>query len=295
MPTRSFQGRTSPQTGPPHASRGRRFALSLAALAVAAVLSLGGSPAVAAATTSGFDASGNLPQPSQLCGGPSAVANVLRLTTLDGVELYAAVVGSGPRGVVLVHESGPQGLCGWWPYAVELSQHHPHVLLFNMRCYAPSSCPSSGRSTYKSVADVAAAISALRQQGANTVALVGASLGGSVALVSATRLPHVQALVDLSGDELSNPIGGDGAPTTAAAAARHLSVRSLFAVARNDPYVSVGEVRSLLRHAPAKGKTLLVERASAGHGWAMLAGVSGWSQLATTVESFLERNLPGRA
>src|SRR5262245_52741112 len=127
------------------------------------------------------------PSPAQRCGTPDRAANVLTLHTADGVRLDAAEVGAGAKGVVLVHESGGKALCGWWPFAVRLADEGFHVLLFDLRCYGFSTCPRGAKgSNY--VADVAAAAAKLRALGAASVEVVGASMGGSIALVSGVRV-----------------------------------------------------------------------------------------------------------
>jgi dienelactone hydrolase len=213
--------------------------------------------------------------PAQRCGPPAHRAATLAIRTADGVRLDGAVVGHGSRGVVLVHETGSLGLCGWWPYAVRLAAAGFHVLLFDMRCAGLSACPDGARAS-DTVADVVAAVHRLRALGARTVDLVGASYGGSVALAAAARLPHIAALADLSGDEL-------GAPAFRAASAVHVPV--LLAVAREDPYVSLAQERALYRRSASRDKHLSILPASAGHGWDMLADASFRRQLTMFLES----------
>jgi pimeloyl-ACP methyl ester carboxylesterase len=213
--------------------------------------------------------------PAQRCGPPAHRAATLAILTADGVRLDGAVVGRGPRGVVLVHETGSLGLCGWWPYAVRLAGAGFHVLLFDMRCAGLSACPGGARAA-DTVADVAAAVRRLRALGPSTVELVGASYGGSVALAAAARLPHIAALADLSGDEL-------GASALRAVAAVHVPL--LLAVARDDPYVSLAQERALYRRSASRVKRLSILPASAGHGWDMLAVASFRRQLTMFLES----------
>jgi len=227
--------------------------------------------------------------PSQRCGAPDRAANVFLLRTADGVRLDAAEVGKGARGVVLVHEAGGQALCGWWPFAVRLADEGFHVLLFDLRCYGFSGCPR-GAKVNDYVSDVAAAAAKLRALGAASVEVVGGSMGGSIALVSGARVPHVGAVADLSGDELSTPFGRKGSRLTAIQAARRIRLPVLLAVARADPYVRVSAVRSLYRHVRARGKALAILPASEGHGWDLLRRPDGsWSAFASTLIRFLKR------
>src|SRR3712207_5743627 len=46
----------------------------------------------------------DLPQPSSRCGAPKVNATVLRFPAADGTQLDGVLVGSGPAGVVLLHQ-----------------------------------------------------------------------------------------------------------------------------------------------------------------------------------------------
>ena len=120
----------------------------------------------------------------QECGESGVRAQPIRFRTSDGVRLSGAVVGSGPVGAVLIHE-WPRDYCGWLPYAGYLSRHGVRALAFDLRCFGRSACPDGGRG--RATTDVAAAMAELRRQGARRVALVGASMGGTIAVVAAGR------------------------------------------------------------------------------------------------------------
>jgi pimeloyl-ACP methyl ester carboxylesterase len=230
-------------------------------------------------------ASGPLPQPSKRCGDPATHAKTIRFTTKDGVVLDAAVVGKGPVGAVLIHEH-PGPLCLWWPYADYLARHGVHALLFDMRCYGLSACPASGHT--HPVDDVAAAIGALRRDGARSVALVGASMGGAVAVVAAARL-HPAALVNLSGEKDTSRITPVDA--NAGAAATKVLAPALFVVARRDPVSPVRDMRAVADRARASTQRLIVLPAAAGHGIDMLVGAgTEWSPLAAQVAAFIRRH-----
>jgi alpha-beta hydrolase superfamily lysophospholipase len=224
--------------------------------------------------------------PAKRCGPPARPAQLVTLRTADGVRLDGATVGAGARGVVLVHEAGGSVLCGWWPYAAHLAEDGFHVLLFDLRCYGLSECPGKGE---RNVAeDVAAAVDELRARGATSIELVGASYGGSVALVAAARLEELSALADLSGDVLRASIGGRGGPTTAWRAAPDVDIPTLLAVAKEDAYIGLSEERALYRRLGSPQKRMIVLPAGAGHGWTMLEGASGrWSRFERTLTAFL--------
>jgi hypothetical protein len=52
-----------------------------------------------------------LVQPGSRCGAPEVKATLLRFPATDGVVLDGVLVGSGPAGVVLLHQY-PADLCG---------------------------------------------------------------------------------------------------------------------------------------------------------------------------------------
>jgi pimeloyl-ACP methyl ester carboxylesterase len=219
------------------------------------------------------------------CGEAATGATAVRFRTSDGVSLTGDTIGSGPVGAVLIHEY-PLDHCGWMPYARYLARHGVRALAFDLRCFGDSECPDhSGHA----VADVAAATAELRRRGATSVALVGASMGGSIAVVAAARL-HPAALVDLSGERdttgLTPRIDAD-----AGAAAHDVTAPSLFAVARGDRYTPVPDMRAVARATRAPTRRLIVLPAAAGHGWDMLLGTSSeWSPLARTVAAFIRRH-----
>jgi pimeloyl-ACP methyl ester carboxylesterase len=259
-------------------------------LAALAVAGCGGSTRASgtatprATATATATAAAALPQPSERCGDPHARALTVRFRARDGMSLDGAIVGRGPVGAVLLHEY-PGPMCGWWPYAVYLARHGVQALLFDFRCFGLSGCPGNGHGA--PVADVAGAVAALRAHGARTVALVGASLGGVVAVTAGAAL-HPAAVVDLSGErELGDLL--PGANLNAYAAAPRLRAPALFAVARADRNVSVADMRAVYRRAGSRPKRLLVLPAAAGHGWDMLIGArTTWSALAGRVAAFVK-------
>jgi pimeloyl-ACP methyl ester carboxylesterase len=219
------------------------------------------------------------------CDEADVGATPIRFRTSDGVTLTGAVVGSGPVGAVLIHEY-PLDYCGWLPYAGYLAHHGVRALAFDLRCFGGSACPA-GRG--HALTDVAAAMEELRGRGARSVALVGASMGGSVAVVAAARL-HPAAVVDLSGERDTTSLT-PGVDANAGAAAPGVTAPALFVVAREDQYTPVSDMRAVARRAGSTTKRTIVLPAEAGHGWAMLPGItSEWSPLARTVASFIRRH-----
>ena len=259
----------------------RRFGLLAVLVAIAGC---GGGSHPAAGTRSTRAATPARPR----CGDPGVSRHAVRFAASDGVRLSGAVVGSGPIGAVLIHEY-PRDLCGWWPYARYLSRRGVRALAFDLRCFGDSPCPS-GRG--HAVADVAGAMAELRRRGARRVALVGASMGGAIAVVAAAQL-HPAAVVDLSGERDTTGLT-PGIDADAAAAAHGVTAPALFAVAREDRYVPLGDMRAVARRVRSSSTRMIVLPAAAGHGWDMLFGTTTtWSPLAATVAAFIRRHAGG--
>jgi pimeloyl-ACP methyl ester carboxylesterase len=276
--------------------RGRCFGLALTAAVLAAGCSGtsggGGQPAPSDGQAATATTLAPLAQPSSRCGPPAVKATVLRLPAADGTQLDGVLVGGGPAGVVLLHQH-PADLCGFWPYAVYLSKRGLQALAIDLRCYGRSACPQDDDARSRVVDDVAGAVAALRAHGAKRVALVGASLGASTALLAGAALrPPVAAVVSLSTGkfDLATILGGS-TPLDTYTAAKRLTVPVLFAVARDDPNVPVELVKVLYRAAPARDKQLAILGGSSTglHGWDLLGGTNGasFTPFAAKVASFV--------
>ena len=192
---------------------------------------------------------------------PGVKTEDVSLRAADGVRLNAIAVGTGPRGVVLLHQTD-NGLCGWLPYAYRLAGLDFHVLAFDYRCTFGSNCPD-GEKQNNLRGDVDAAVTALRRSGATQVSLVGASLGGAVA-IGTCAVVKADRCVALSAAIFDRKLGGG---LTANKAVGTLRKPLLFAVAPDDPDSPIDEDRALVARAP-KGVVTFVELpAGAGHGW----------------------------
>ena len=215
----------------------------------------GGSPRAATGTsqspaTAASPTKTATPQPA--CPNEPASARLLTLTTNADLPLPAIEIGSGPKGVLLVPETGSQGECGWMSYANELAAKGLHILLMGEG----------------DVSAVDAALNELHSNGVTTTVVVGASAGATTALAAEAgtatdSAPGVAAIVALSADELG----------TLPAEAPTIHVPVLMAVADGDAYVSIADERSLFNAlaAPPSLKTLDVRPSGAGHGWDLLA------------------------
>jgi alpha-beta hydrolase superfamily lysophospholipase len=288
-----------------HRRRGRWITGSVAviALAVAGCSSSSGSGAGGSATTKSsaptpVTATSAKPvtllrplkalkQPSARCGAPHTKATLVRFNAADGTGLDGVMVGSGSVGVVLAHEYD-NDLCGAWPFANYLAKRGYRVLAIDMRCFGRSACPQ-GDAAGRVVDDLLAAVVELRHHGATKIALVGSSMGGSAALIAATRVqPPVDAVVSLSGE--ANPTSLIHIPLNAQAAVGLLTVPAMFVIANLDQYTTVEETRAMYQADKTADKRLLVlpGQFDGFHGWQALTEASGaFSPTATKVAAFI--------
>lgn len=197
--------------------------------------------------------------------GDTAPAGVeikdISLRSTGKVKLNAAVLGTGPRGVVLLHQTD-LGVCGWLSYAGYLADHGFHVLIFDRRCTGESGCPSGGNDS-RHADDVQTAVNKLRQRGAKKVAVVGASLGGSVAIGSCAVV-KAAGCVALSPAIFDSKLGGG---LTANRAISTLTTPLLIADAPDDPDSPIADVQALAARAEPGVVQFVELPPGAGHGW----------------------------
>jgi pimeloyl-ACP methyl ester carboxylesterase len=182
----------------------------------------------------------------------------VHMKTRDGVSLYGVEVGSGTTGVVLGHQYFSDH-CEFMAFARELAGLGYRALSIDFRGNGLS---GTGRSNRLDL-DVAAAVARLRADGATRVELVGASMGGTAALVAGSWVrPTVDGIVSLSGPDYFR-----GMNATKAVERSRVPVR--FLVSRDDrPYAS--DATTLMRRARAKDKAI-VRYSAAGHGSSILS------------------------
>ena len=283
-----------------HRRRGRWIAanLTVVSLLVAACSgapSSGSNGATAQATTTTAAALQPLEQPASRCGTATTKATLVRFQAADGTSLDGVLVGSGPAGVVLVHQY-PSDLCGFWPFADYLAKRGLRAFAIDLRCFGRSACPE-GEARGRVVDDLDAAVAELRRRGASRVGLVGASMGGAAALIAGTRIqPSVAAVVSLSGEADPTSLVG-GISLNAGAVVGKLMVPTMFVVATNDSYVSVPETRAMYRAVRSKDKRLevLAGPYDARHGWQLLTDPDGgqFGSVAAKVAAFLTTHTRG--
>lgn len=269
----------------------RKLVAVLLAVAVLAGCSSSSHPKAAPpASTSASTSQGTNPKLTKLCGDSAGISAVpFTFPAHDGTELTGLELGRGARGVVMVHELDYQGLCGWLPYGKYLADAGLHVLLYDFRCAGASACPADIKAKTDMLSDVAGAKAELERRGARRVAVVGASLGGAIALASAVAVPGLRACVDLSGDLYDDDLGRE---LTGRAAAPRLAVPLYYAVAEADQD-RLPTARAIVAKIKPSLVTLRVLPGFA-HGWDLLrsGGDTGkFTAQAAQVLAFLKAHL----
>jgi pimeloyl-ACP methyl ester carboxylesterase len=154
-----------------------------------------------------------------------------------GADLDGVVLGKGATGVVLAHQLH-SNLCSWLPFGERLAAAGMRVLAFDF----PS---TSDLDRY-----VLAAVAELRRQGAHTIALAGASMGGTAVLVAASHDPTITRVASLSGLRVFEGLA-------AGRAVRQVHAPTLFIAAKEDsPYIE--DARAMYHAAPGDKRLLVV-------------------------------------
>lgn len=193
--------------------------------------------------------------------------------TRDGFLLEGTVFGSGDKGVVLAHMRG-SNQTSWAPYARELTRDGYLVLTFNFRGYGRS---EGSRQSALLGRDVVAAATFLREKrGIEKPALVGASMGGTAALVAAQDN-------DISGVvTLSAPANFEG--LDALSVVGSLTMPKLLLASNEDEAASTSAEELYKAASPPRQIEIL---AGSTHGTDMLSGREG-KQAKRLIQTFLE-------
>ncbi|QQS00806.1 MAG: alpha/beta fold hydrolase [Austwickia sp.] len=181
--------------------------------------------------------------------------------TPAGSTVSGATLGSGERTLVLLHSTGASGLCEGWPIGKVAAARGMTVVAVDACAWGGSSClPADAADPRVAVRTV---VDQLRARGAKPITVMGSSMGGTVALASAT-LDGVDAVVDVSG-----PGGWAGVPdaATSAQAAAERKVPTLLVVADKDEGSIVAGVTSAEKAAPS---ATAIHAAGDDHGFALL-------------------------
>lgn len=183
---------------------------------------------------------------------------VVDLVAPDGRSRLGAVAyGEGPTAVVLLHQTGRSGLCGWVTYARWLAGQGVLALAVDDCIRGSSSCTEAFTRDVRG--QVALAVAAARERGASRVAVVGASMGGARALGVGQRA-GADVVVDLSG-----PVTWEGVPAAGDAAAA-TTVPLLVVTSAGDRGIDARALEAAVDRSPA-ARTRFVLVPGDAHGW----------------------------
>lgn len=202
------------------------------------------------------------PQPPRLAG------QKFRTTTLraPGRILPAVTTGTGRTVVVLVHQTDGGGLCGWLTFAARIAAAPGQMALaFDLCGFARSDCAEGNSAVARQVDQVEMAIDEAERLGARRIVVVGASMGGSLAVFTAARDHRVDAAVDLSGPDVWRDV-------VVRERASGVRVPLLVAMADDEGADAVAAARAT---AEAAGQGSEFVGAEAGHGYALLEESDG--------------------
>jgi pimeloyl-ACP methyl ester carboxylesterase len=124
----------------------------------------------------------------------------------EDVVLDARVFGSGPTGVILAHMR-PSDQTSWFPFATELARTGDYtVMTFDFRGYGES----TGDKQFDRIdTDLEAAFGYMRESlSIDKIFVIGASMGGTAALVVGERLP-VAGIVSISSPSQFPPLDAE--------------------------------------------------------------------------------------
>jgi pimeloyl-ACP methyl ester carboxylesterase len=162
--------------------------------------------------------------------------------------------------MVLLHQIGRAGLCGWGPFATQAARQGLSSVALDMCGYGDSTCPLEEDPTEQ----VKAAVDYARHQlRARRVVLVGASMGGSSTVIAAARGADIDGWVDVSGPgEWDNVVLQD--------LAGRLPKPGMVVYARSDGAAEYSSAKQLAASAGAR----FVDGGS-GHGYELMTDVDG--------------------
>jgi pimeloyl-ACP methyl ester carboxylesterase len=218
------------------------------------------------------------------CGGKTGdssttapvVERSVTFPSTDGVTLSGHVFGEGRRGIVLAHMY-PADQSSWYSTARELAGRGYLVLTFDFRGYGTS---TGSKEIDRIDQDMNAALAEIRSLGAQKVGFLGASMGGTAALIVAAAEP-VDVVVALSA-----PVEFEG--LSARDAVTRVRPPKLFVAAEDDE--GAQGARDLYRAAPEPRELELVP--GQAHGTNLIVG-PGADEVKARVFAFLARYLGG--
>jgi pimeloyl-ACP methyl ester carboxylesterase len=260
----------------------------VAALALAALLVTGcsSSDPGAGGDAGGSSAASSDPAPEQAslaerCLSQIPEPDLVERQQIDdprGLHLVAGVFRpdgeDADAAVVLLHQIGGAGLCGWGPWATHAARAGVAAVAIDLCGYGESRC--ADRWNTDPVAQVAVAADWAREHlGVSRVVVAGASMGGSQTVRAVAGGAPVDAWADVSG-----PSAWDGVPLSSVAG--RVDRPGLVVQARSDGAAEFRAAQQLARRTGAR----FVE-GRAGHGWELLTRL-GDGELTPVGQTLLE-------
>ncbi len=183
----------------------------------------------------------------------------VRFETSDGVALYGRLFGEGDVGVVLAHMFPADGASSWFDTARLLADEGYLALAFSARGYEGSEGEQDPSTNHL---DVRAAYDFLVDRGVTAVALVGASMGATAAIivasdVEAAALVAVSPAVSFGGMDAEDAASGVDEPTLLMAAEEDAAADSVRRLERD-----IEGAEAILYPGSAHGTMLLDEDAT---------------------------------
>jgi pimeloyl-ACP methyl ester carboxylesterase len=218
-------------------------------------------------------------------GAPSPGASTpVTFASSDGIRLAGRVFGQGTRGVILAHMR-PADQSSWFAFAGRLARDGYLVLTFDFRGYCPggaAGCSRGERTIAEIWKDVAGAIAYLRgERRADTVSLVGASMGGTASLIAAAQPgADVRAVITLSAPTEIEGLVADADVLT------RIDAGKLFIAGVGDA-AAASSAETLYEQAPPPKRVEIVP--ADDHGTDLLAGSQG-EVVSRLIETYLETN-----
>ena len=225
------------------------------------------------------------------CGGAQGPAEApprsraVTFASRDGVTLQGRLFGAGTTAVVLSHML-PADQLSWFEFAERLADQGYLVLTYDFRGYCPGGvggCSEGERDISAIWQDVLGASDLVRSRGATSVALVGASMGGTASLVAgAQEGAGVDVIVTLSA-----PIAIEGLVADPPVLQR-VSANKLFIAGVGDASAAAS-AEELYATAPPPKRVEIVP--ADDHGTDLLTGAQG-EVVRRLIETYLAQFAP---
>ena len=195
--------------------------------------------------------------PDQIIGTDVSFLAPVAAGSVESVQLRGVERGEGTVGVVLAHMLG-SSQSAWGLFADKLVQEDFRVLTFDFRGHGQS---IGERSASTAALDLGAAVDKMRSLGATKIFVIGASMGGTAAVVVAAA-QKLEGVVTISAPAAIDKLDAGAVVGT-------LDEPSLFMVAADDEKRFVDAARAFAAAAPQPKRLSILDETGA-HGTDLL-------------------------